>query len=457
MPQEGAVTNRAELDAWIEREGIRYFKIGVFDVDGVLRGKYVDRAKLGSAVDKGFGFCDVVLGWDLHDELYANVPVEVAGWHTGYRDAPVRLDLSTLRRIPYEEDTLLLLGSFTGGYGEVCPRTVLSRTIERAATMGFEVSAAFEYEFFLFDETPHSVRDKGYRDLTPVTPGMFGYSVLRNSVHADFYHDLLDSMEEFGCGLEGLHTETGPGVLEAAIRYTQGVDAADRAALFKTFTKVFAQQSELMATFMAKWSNDYPGQSGHLHLSLGREGANAFYSEGAPHGMSETMQHFVAGQVKYLPELLAMVCGTVNSYRRLVPGMWAPTAANWGVENRTTAIRAIPAGPGGQRSEYRVAPADANPYLAMSAALASGLRGIEERLSPGDPVEGNAYERPESQASSLPSNLAEAANLLRGSSLARDAFGDAFVDHYAATREWEEREFRKTVADWDLARYFEII
>ncbi|MCH1570021.1 MAG: hypothetical protein L7S64_01655, partial [Longimicrobiales bacterium] len=308
MNEEASVTNKAELEAWIDREGIRFFKIGIFDVDGVLRGKYVDRAKLASAVDKGFGFCDVVLGWDLHDELYEGPGVEVSGWHTGYRDAPVRLDLSTLRRIPYEEDTLLLIGSFAGDYAEVCPRTVLTRTIDKAASMGFDVNGAFEYEFFLFDETPHSVREKSFRDLTPITPGMFGYSVIRNSVHADFYHDLLDSMADFGCPLEGLHTETGPGVLEAAIRYTRGIDAADRAAIFKTFTKVFAQQAELMATFMAKWSNDYPGQSGHLHLSLSKDGANAFYEEGAPHDMSATMQQFIAGQVKYLPELLSLVC-----------------------------------------------------------------------------------------------------------------------------------------------------
>ena len=150
------VTNVADLDRWIEREGIRRFKIGVFDVDGIMRGKYVDREKLRSAVDKGFGFCDVVLGWDAHDELYERV--EVSGWHTGYRDAPVRLDLSTLRRAPFEEDTLLLIGSFEGDYAEVCPRTILVRTLERASDMGFEVDAAFEYEFFLFDETPHSVR-----------------------------------------------------------------------------------------------------------------------------------------------------------------------------------------------------------------------------------------------------------------------------------------------------------
>ena len=452
-----AVTNSRDLDDWIESESIRYFKIGVFDIDGILRSKYVDREKLRSAVDKGFGFCDVVLGWDMHDQLYERV--EVSGWHTGYRDAAVRLDLSTLRRIPFEDDTLLLIGSFQGEYAEVCPRTILARTLERARAMGFEVDAAFEYEFFLFDETPDSIREKGYRKLQPFTPGMFGYSTIRSSVHAELYHELLDTMEAFDCAIEGLHTETGPGVVEAAIRYARGIAAADKAAIFKTFTKVFAQRAGLMATFMAKWSNDYPGQSGHLHLSLcdAKSGRNVFYEKGAPFDMSDTMRHFVAGQVRYLPEVLSMVCSTVNSYRRLVPGMWAPTASSWGVENRTTAIRVIPDGPTAQRSEYRIAPADANPYLAQAAALASGLRGIEEGLALPDAVMGNAYEDPKALANPLPTTLREASDRLRGSELARTAFGDAFVDHYAATREWEDRESRKAVTDWDLARYFEII
>jgi glutamine synthetase len=266
-------------------------------------------------------------------------------------------------------------------------------------------------------------------------------------------------MEDLDCALEGLHTETGPGVLEAAIRYARGVAAADKAAIFKTFTKVFAQRCELMATFMAKWSNDYPGQSGHLHLSLCdmETGTNTFHAEGEAFGMSETMRQFIAGQVRYMPELLSMVCSTINAYRRLVPGMWAPTAASWGVENRTTAIRVIPGGPSGQRSEYRVAPADANPYLAQAAALASGLRGIEEGLDLPDPIEGNAYEAPQAQANPLPRTLREASDKLRESALARDAFGDRFVDHYTATRDWEDQEFRKQVSDWDLKRFFEII
>lgn len=467
-----AIKTVQELDQWIDREGIRYFKVGIFDIDGVMRGKYINREKLRSAVETGFGFCDVVLGWDSQDELYAldktgkdssgpagGRGVEVSGWHTGYSDALARLDLSTLRRIPLEEDTLLLIGSFQGPHADVCPRTILTRTLEKAARMGFGVDAAFEYEFFLFDETPETIREKGYRNLKHFTPGMFGYSVLRNSVHAEFYHDLLDVMEDFDCSIEGLHTETGPGVVEAAIRYARGLEAADRASIFKTFTKVFAQRADLMATFMAKWSNDYPGQSGHLHISLcdSKSGKNAFYAEGSAFDMSETMCQFVAGQVRYMPELLAMVCSTINSYRRLVPGMWAPTAANWGVENRTTSVRVIPAGPKAQRSEYRIAPADANPYLAQAAALASGLRGIEEGLELPDVVTGNGYEDPKALAHPLPSTLREASALLRASKMARAEFGDTFVDHYATTRDWEDQENRKAVTDWELARYFEII
>jgi glutamine synthetase len=186
-------------------------------------------------------------------------------------------------------------------------------------------------------------------------------------------------------------------------------------------------------------------------------GRNVFYEKGADFDMSPTMRQFVAGQVRYLPELLSLVCSTINSYRRLVPGMWAPTASSWGVENRTTAIRVIPGGPSAQRSEYRIAPADANPYLAQAAALASGLRGIEEGLELPDAVVGNAYEDPTALANPLPSTLREAGEALLGSAMARAEFGDAFVDHYAATREWEDREARKAVTDWDLARYFEIV
>jgi glutamine synthetase len=214
-----------------------------------------------------------------------------------------------------------------------------------------------------------------------------------------------------------------------------------------------------MATFMAKWSNQWPGQSGHLHLSLQRLRGNGpvFHDPKREHGMSQEMRWFVGGQQALMPELLAMVASTVNSYSRMVPGFWAPTAASWGVENRTTALRVIPGGPRSQRVEYRIAAADINPYIAIAAALGSGLWGIERRIEPDAPVVGNAYEHRFGVKRQLPRTLTEAAERLAASKAARELFGDAFVDHYAAHREWEEREFRKAITDWELARYFEII
>jgi glutamine synthetase len=326
--------------------------------------------------------------------------------------------------------------------------------------MGFEVRCGFEYEFFVFAETPHSVREKGYKNLKPISPGFFGYSVLRNSVHAEWYRDLLDLGEKMDFGIEGLHTETGAGVLEAALRVSTGVESADKAALFKTFTKVLAERRGWLASFMAKWSKDWPGCGGHIHMSLwrGAKGTkSAFYDPQSAFGMSEAMRSFVAGQQLLMPEFLAMVAPTVNSYRRLIPGYWAPTVATWGVENRTTALRVIPGSEKSTRVEYRVAAADANPYLALAAAVASGLWGIENKLKLGEPVKGNAYAKQHADRLQLPRTLMEAAERLKQSKAAKEIFGKPFVDHYAATRDWEEREFRKHVSDWELDRYFEII
>ena len=210
---------------------------------------------------------------------------------------------------------------------------------------------------------------------------------------------------------------------------------------------------------MAKWSKDWPGCGGHIHVSLWerKKGSSAFFDDKDPHRMSKTMRHFVAGQQALMPELLAMVAPTVNSYRRLIPGFWAPTSATWGVENRTTALRVIPGSAKSQRVEYRVAAADGNPYLTLSAALASGLWGIENKLELGAPIAGNSYDKKHPAKLDLPRTLMEAAHRLKASKAARALFGDEFVDHYAATREWEEREFRKHVSDWELDRYFEII
>jgi glutamine synthetase len=447
----------ADIKKGMQKEGIEYVKVGVFDIDGVMRGKYMKRDKFLSALDSGFGYCDVIFGWDSNDQLYDSATF--TGWHTAYPDAQARIVPETVRALPFEDNIPLFIAEFEGKAAKICPRNLLQRVIDKAAKMGYDVNAACEFEFFVFDETPESVRAKNYQNLKSITPGYFGYSMLRSSVHAEFYHDLLNMCRDMNIPIEGLHTETGPGVLEAALLYSEAMEAADRAALFKTFTKILAQRRGWMATFMAKWSNKWPGQSGHIHLSLKdrKTGKGVFHDPKKQHNMSDKMRWFVGGQQALMPEILAMISSTVNSYSRLVPGFWAPTHATWGVENRTTALRVIPGGEKSQRVEYRIAAADINPYIALAASIGSGLWGIQNKVEPTKMVSGNAYEQTFSDKQGLPATLYEAAGRLRKSKAARELFGDDFVDHYAQSREWEEREFRKAITDWELSRYFEII
>ena len=450
------VTNAEQARAIVEQRSLDHVKVGIFDIDGILRGKYMARDKFFSALENGFGFCDVIVGWDSYDQLYDNVTV--TGWHTGYPDAGVRILPASCREIPWEDGMLLFLGEFEGDHEAVCPRATLRRVLDRAAGLGLDVLAGFEYEFFVFEETPQSVREKNYKEMIPIQPGFFGYSVLRNTVQSDFYRDLLEGCTDMDMPLEGLHEETGPGVLEAAITVDTGLNAADKAALFKTFTKVMAQKTGMMATFMAKWSADWPGQSGHIHMSLKyKDGDAAFFDGDASDGMSPLMRHFVGGQQKLMPEMLAMIASTVNSYTRLIPGFWAPTDATWGIDNRTCALRVIPGSAKSQRVEYRVAAADANPYLALAAAIGTGLWGIENEIDPEPAIRGNAYDAKLPNRLNLPTTLWEATQRFKASKPARALFGDTFVDHFAASREWEEREFRKHITDWEMERYFEII
>src|SRR5690242_13993919 len=395
--QSREVGKASDIRRIVEERGLSHVKLGLADVDGILRGKYLSRDKLFSALEGGFGFCDVVLGWDSDDQLYDNVTY--TGWHTAYPDAPARIVPESCRELPFEEGGLFFLAEFAPPTEAICPRGLLRRVAERARAMGFEPYAALEYEFFLFDETPESVREKGYRNLKPITPGHFGYPVLRSSVHAQFYRDLPAMCEAMDMPSEGLHTETGAGVLEAAIAVGGALAAADKATLFKTFTKVLAQRRGWMATFMAKWSRDWPGQSGHLHISLkDKRGKPVFFDARKSDHISDEMRWFIGGQQALMLELLAMVAPTVNSYTRLIPGFWAPTDATWGIENRTCALRAIPGSAKSQRVEYRIAAADINPYIALAAAIGSGIWGIEHRIEPDPPVQGSAYAQTSAEA-----------------------------------------------------------
>ena len=449
-------------DQLIERyreEKIPRVKLGVTDIVGVLRGKYISLDKFAGIAGGTSGFCDCVLGWDVDDQLYDNATF--TGWHTAFPDALYRLDLTTERRLEDENRIPYFIGEFVepeSDFHALCPRSRLRSVSNGAKAMGFLPRFAFEYEFFVFRETPQSARDKHYRDLTPLSPGNFGYSVLRTMTHSDLFNELMDYAIAHGFPLEGLHCETGPGVWEAAIAVDEALAAADKASLFKTFSKAFFQKRELLATFMAKWSMDYPGQSGHCHQSLvdAQSGQNVFFDASDPNGMSVTMRHYLGGVQKYMKPLLAVTSPTINSYTRLVKGAWAPTSATWGIENRTCALRVIRGGEKGQRIEFRIGSADANPYLVAAANLGAGLIGIRDGIEPTAPIQGNAYEQ-EGQAESLASNLRDATRELEQSVAAREILGDAFVDHFVASRDWEVREYERAVNDWQLRRYFEII
>ena len=440
----------------LDADGVTRAKIGGFDIDGVLRGKYVSLDKLRSALESGFGFCDVIFGWDVADVLYDNATI--TGWHTGYPDAHAVLDPRTLRIIPWEPGTAAMLCDFRDGDGKphpACPRSLLKTMIARAKKLGYSATFAAEFEFFLFKETRSTLEAKGFSNLEPLDPGMFGYSWVRSGQDSDLMRDLLEGLEDFDIEIEGLHTETGPGVYEAAIRYDDALEAADKAALFKTAVKQIAHRHGLSVTFMAKWNAELPGCSGHLHQSLWKDGKNAFFDPESPRAPSETMRHYIGGQMQLMQELTALYSPTVNSYKRYVPGVWAPLVASWGTENRTCAIRIIGLGDAkGQRVEYRQTAADINPYVAIAACLGAGLWGIEKRCDPGPEAQGD----PGSDGPGrLPRTLREATARLAESDAAKAIFGEAFVDHYVRTRDWEARCYEKAVTDWELRRYFEII
>lgn len=444
----------SEIFEFLKSNQDQRVKVAITDIDGVLRGKIMRKEKLLDAFESGSGFCDVVFGWDMADTAYDNGTV--TGWHTGYPDRQYKPDITTFRTIPWEENIPFFLGDFSEIDHPACSRTLLKRIIRKASDMGFSAKFSQEFEWFNFNETPESLSEKKGLHPIPLTPGMFGYSILRASHHSSYFHDLFTLLEEFDVPLEGLHTETGPGVYEAAIQYSDVLEAADRAVLFKTGVKEIAAKHGIMASFMAKWNHDLPGCGGHIHQSLWKEGKNAFHDTDSADGLSSTFKSYIAGQLLLIPSILPMLAPTINSYKRLVEGAWAPTTLTWGMDNRTTALRVINPGPTATRLETRIPGSDVNPYLAMAAVLAAGLYGIEHHLQlQTTPTKGNGYE--DKKNGILPVNLKEATEKMRASEFPKKLFGEAFVDHFCRTREWEWRQFSAKVTDWEIKRYFEII
>lgn len=450
--------NKEKILQTIKNSKRSQIKIALTDIDGILRGKYIHKNKFIDSVSGNIGICDVVFGWDSGDICYENT--ELTGWHTGYPDARAVIDINSFREIPWENSIPFFLVDFSQHKeyaSTACPRSLLKRIAAECDSMGFKAYFAQEFEWFNFKGTPSEVSESNFSKLEPITPGMFGYSVLRTSLNNSYFKDLFDGMEAFGIPLEGVHTETGPGVFETAILHDDVITAADKAVLFKTGVKEIAYQHNIIASFMAKWNKNLPGCGGHLHQSLWeKEGKNNLFYSASEKGITEVMEQYIAGQLVCLPEILPMFAPTVNSYKRIGHGDWAPSSVTWGFDNRTAAVRVIRGKMESTRIESRVPGADTNAYLAMAAALASGLYGIKNKLKLNiQPITGNGYA--DKNAVVLADNLMDATRIMAKSEIARQLFGEAFVNHFTKTREWEWHEYMKQVTDWELKRYFEII
>jgi glutamine synthetase len=429
-------------------------KVAVSDIDGVVRGKVVHVDSFVEAIESGFAFN--VFGFDLRDRPIDNT--RITGKDHGFPDATVRLDLHTYRKVPWDDNVPFFLGDFVQDDGKphpLCPRQLLKRVLARAESMGYRFRIGVEYEFFNFRETPESWAEKSGIDPSPITQGTFGYSLVRPAQHREYFNALWKETQRFDIPLDALHTETGPGVYEAAMRSSDALESADRAALFKEAAKEIGARFGIMPSFMAKWHHRYPGCSGHVHQSINDGERNLFSDPGGEHQMSALFRSYVAGQVEYLMQLAPMFWPTVNSYKRLVEGFWAPVKPTWGIDNRTAAFRVLP-GTKSARIETRCPGADMNPYLAIAAIIAAGLAGVERKLDLDTaPVTGENVGAED--VPSAPRMLCDATRAFRKSELARDWFGSAFVDYFAATREWEWRQWQDAVTDWERKRYFEII
>jgi glutamine synthetase len=443
----------------LEEKQTAKVKLAVVDIDGILRGKMISFEKFKSVIEKGFGFCDVIFGWDANDAAYDNA--KFTGWHTGYPDANAVIDINTFREIPWENDLAFFLADFRDTKEndlEICPRSLLKKITQQSKDAGFVPYFSQEFEWFNFINNTNELYQNKFSNLQPLTNGMFGYSILRAFQNSDFFHDIFDSLKKFGVPLEGIHTETGPGVYEAAILFSEILEAADRAVLFKSGVKEIAHRHGLIASFMAKWNENLPGCSGHVHQSLWSADLkqNLFFDKKNKRGVSSLMESYIAGQLHCLPYILPMYAPTINSYKRLVEGAWAPTTLTWAIDNRTTALRILAGSASSTRLETRVVGSDSNPYLAMAACLASGLYGTKNKLKLKAPATiGNGYT--DKKNGLLPKNLWDATQAMKQSEITKELFGEIFVEHFIETRLWECKQFSKAVTDWELKRYLEVI
>ncbi|EON66471.1 glutamine synthetase [Coniosporium apollinis CBS 100218] len=476
MPNDTEVTLESLSELLKDDKAV---KVAGIDVDGIPRGKLMAKSKFISIAKTGFGFCSVIFGWDMHDQTYFK-ELKISNKENGYRDVIAVPDLSSYRRIPWEDNVPFFLVSFydpdTQESLSACPRSLLKRAVDKLKEDGFGAMAGAEYEFYQFrapadpnatqrnsSSTARFLLDNPPDQLPSLTEGMFGYSLTRPVHNQDYFYGIFDACEKFRCGIEGWHTESGPGVFEAALEFGEIREMADKAALFKLTVKSLASKHGITPCFMAKPRHNLPGNSGHMHVSIvDTSGKNLFYrgseDPNPPYPdikfLSDLGRHFLAGLLDGLPDVMPIVAPTINSYKRLVENFWAPVTVSWGLEHRAASIRLIApptASPKATRFEVRVAGADANPYMVLAAILALGWRGVEKKLEiPVPPLgKGEDVGGAADKGIRLAKSLKEAnQRFMRKESVAREVFGDEFVEHFGGTREHEVRLWEEAVTDW---------
>nr|WP_322867441.1 glutamine synthetase [Aquicoccus sp. G2-2]MEA1114768.1 glutamine synthetase [Aquicoccus sp. G2-2] len=422
------------------------------DAEGEFRHKAVTADKAVSLVRNGYQFCEVLHYWTVNEVPFRD---------TGFPDQPAALLVDTLRPYPFAENAAFCLADFTGSFGERGARNVLTTQLAALGDEGLTLLSAFEFEFNLFSDSREAMAAKGFQNPKSFAPENRTYSLQTAAVYGDLLNGLDATMRKLDVPLDAMHSELGPGFFEAPLGCTQGLRSADNAAIFKNFSRAYFARNDIVAGFMSKLSPDLPGNSGHLHVSLlDTKGAPAFSDPSAPDGISEICRYFIGGVNSLMPEMMAMVGGTVYAYKRLVPGTWAPVMPSWGVQNRTCAQRVINDNPKATRVEFRVPGADANPYATLAFVVGAGLYGIRNKIDPGAAVEGNGYELPYDPEAALPVDLGQAAERLAASTTAREIFGESFVDTYAAIRQKEYddyAEYLNRITPWEIERYLGIV
>lgn len=427
----------------------------IVDMQGRLMGKRFTASHFVASAWKETHCCNYLLATDLDmatPDGYAST-----SWQTGYGDYMMKPDLETLRRVPWLEGTAMVLCDVRDhhDHGDIehSPRAVLKRQIARAEAMGLTPMMATELEFFLFKGSYNELRERGYRNLETYSPYNIDYSMLGTMKEEHVMRPIRNHLLAAGVPVENTKGEAEAGQEELNIRYAAALDCADNHTIAKQAVKEIAWQQGVSASFLPKWKAGMVGSAAHVHLSLWKGADPAFHDKDGDHGMSAMMRSFCAGMIKYAGEVTWFLAPYVNSYKRFARGTFAPTKIAWSVDNRTAGFRLCGEGTKAVRMECRIPGADMNPYLAEAALLAAGLKGIEEGLDLGAPVEGDIYG--DATVPEIPRSLGAATERMRGSAMLREAFGDWTVDHYCRAAEVEQEMFDAAVTDWEIARGFE--